>query len=215
MDERLPRSPRAQIRRFQAEADVLGHGEPRNAGKEAQADRRERDEHQGGAGKSERDGKRAARRVADHAAGHERQLRLKAVQAQAFQRRAREDQNRKSGERQSQHLRLDGAITPHHRGRAERDPPVGRYAEEIEKDVGDVGADHAAGVARDRVGGGMRPARIGAAVRGEDEQQVQRQHAEEKPLRFAEQSREPCRERRGPRDCSAAFVSYSQIIPAA
>ena len=52
-------------------------------------------------------------------------------------------------------------------------------------------------VARHSIASGMRPARIAAVVGDEDEQQVERQRTEEKPLRFAYQAREACGQRRG------------------
>jgi len=52
--------------------------------------------------------------------------------------------------------------------------------------------DHAARVARDAVGGAVRPARIAAVKSGEDQQQIAGDGDQDQPLGFAQQARELC-----------------------
>src|SRR5207302_11273413 len=97
-----------------------------------------------------------------------------------LKRRAADQQNRKSGQSDDERTTVDEArsvetpVPPDDDIHAERDPPVRRQPEEVERDIRNPCPDHAARVARDAVGDTARPARTAAVKSGGDEQQVAR-----------------------------------------
>jgi len=158
----------------------------------------ERQQHERGAGKAEGASGQLADDVSDQAAWRKRQLCGQAVEPKPLERRAGSQQNRKPGQSEDQRATVDEArsvqtpVTPDDDIRAQRDQPVRRQPEEVERDIRNPCPDHAARVARGSAGGAVRPARIGAVKSGEDQQQIAGDGNQDQPLGFAQQARELC-----------------------
>ena len=125
-------------------------------------------------------------------------------EAQALERRARHQQHGESDQGDDQRPALDAPVSPERDVAGERHPPVGRDAEQVEKQVRDPGTDHAAGVAHHAAGRAVGPARVVAVEGDEDQQQVDGEREQHQPLRFAQQTNELRRQR------SAGFVRRGQ-----
>jgi len=194
----VPGTYREAITRFEHGADDLGNRNPGNPGEQAEADGSERQQHERGAGEAQGGAGQRADAVSDQAARRQRQLYRQAVEPKPLKRRAGDQQNRESGQGEDQRTTVDEAraveapVAPDDDVHAERDPPVSRQTEQVERDVRNQCPDHAARVARDAAGGAVRPARIAAVKGGEDQQQVAGDGDEDQPLGFAQQARELC-----------------------
>jgi hypothetical protein len=87
------------------------------------------------------------------------------------------------------------AIAAHDQAQEADAPPPGREAEDEQQQVGQPGAGAAAEIGDLRHRAGVRPARIGLAVAGQDQDEIRGQHGNDQPARFGQQAHQAVRQR--------------------
>ncbi len=196
-------APEPQDHALEPGADALHQLQPRQPEEQRRARGEQRQQQQRRAVESQELRQPAAEDFAQRAAGRLRQRHRQVVQSQRLQRGARQQHEGEAQHAERERMvRLelglsDAAISGDDQDHARDDPPPGGSAEQIEQQIGEPGARHAAAVGDRSADARERPAGIGLRIRRQDQRQPDECRDDDEPPGFAHEPREARRQRRG------------------
>jgi hypothetical protein len=189
----FPQAAKAEIRALDQGPRLLGRGDPRHAGEQAEADHAQHQQDQRAAGVTEEQGDEAPDFVAEHAARFHRQRRLAAPEAHGFEAAACQQEHEKSGQGDQQRAAVaaeqvaQAVIAPRHQEKRQHHPPPGGDPEQVQQEIAEPCAEASARVGDAFHGRRVRPARIGAIEPPQHQRQVESAQADQQPARLMHQ----------------------------
>ena len=195
----LPEVDRLEPGPLRRAAEAFHHRDPRHPAEEREPDRRHRQEEQCRAGEAERPVEHLSDHRAEEPAGRERQARLDGVETKRLDPARGDQQHREAGERDDERppvgdrRAVEPAVAPDDGVSEQHHPPPRGNAEEVEHQIREPRARAAAGIVDAIDGGVMRPTRIGAVERRENERKICGDGDEGEPFRLAQPRRDLAR----------------------